>query len=69
MAVDEIINSEYKMRTPSDQRVPFDSDQISLQLHSNCMTHHEAYCLRMQSLGACQASTGFRHSPGKDRLL
>lgn len=52
MTMNEIINSEYKMRTPSDQKVPFVSDQISLQLHSNCMTHNEAYCCEDEIIGS-----------------
>lgn len=54
--MDEIITSIYMMRTPSNQKLPFASDQISLQLHLNCMIPHGAYCYEDEIIGS---SSGF----------
>lgn len=60
MTVDEITNSEHEMRTPSDQKVLFASDEISLWLHSNCMTHHKAYCCEGEIIGSLSGFNWFR---------
>lgn len=40
------------MRIPSNKKLPFASDQISLQLHLNCMTPQEEYYCEDESNGS-----------------
>lgn len=50
--MDKIIANIYMRRIPSNQKLPFASDQISLQLHLNCMTPHEKYCYEDEIKGS-----------------
>lgn len=52
MTMDEIINDKYEMRALSDKKMPFVSDQNSVQLNSNRMTHNEAYCCEDEIIGS-----------------